>query len=114
MGMVRRSRLSASVELSRLLGSGRQGLLSMSSRMAAGRRWLAMSKMRRLSQLKAMTCGRRVRVASKLGDLLVGSVRRPERAPSMPKKVFGRTKVDTSLFVKSHNMWSHFRTEMEV
>ena len=114
MGMVSRSKLSASEDVRRLLGRGRQGLLSVSSMMAAGRRWLAMSKMRRLSQLKMMTCGRRPRVVSKVEVMEVGVVRRPDEAPRMPNTVFGRTKVNMSLFVKSHSICSHFRAEMKV
>jgi hypothetical protein len=77
-------------------GIGREALLIASSVPLS--RWLARSKMRRLSQLNRTTRGERDIIESREGEDDVVRMG-PERAPKVPKNVLGITKVRISLAV---------------
>lgn len=87
----------------RPLGPGRHGLFRASSAKELGSRWFARSKMRRLDQLNRMTMGS---LSTTWNGLLAGETNAlPERAPKMPKAVFGSTNVAKSSLVKSQKMF---------
>ena len=61
----------ASVSVSRLDGSGRHGLLMISSSIDCGRRWFATSKRSRFAQFHKSMRGRRLRISKRPGVALV-------------------------------------------
>jgi len=92
----------------RPLGSGRDGLFNLSSRIASGRRWLAILKTRRLDQTRRRIEGMRLRTVMILGEALVLRVV-PATAPKTANKVVGSAKVKTSVWVKRWSVWMKLR-----
>ena len=87
-----------------LAGIGRQALFTESSTIEPGRRWLAMSKRRTLSQFQVRTCGKRERMVDSWGSHVVVSSE-PVKALKIPNTVSGMTMDLRSLHVKSHKVW---------
>ena len=102
----------ASLGVKRFDGIDRHGLLSLSSSIALGCRWLLIAKGSKFIQTQRATSGKRL-MTMRLLDGRLSMRSGPDKAVAIPKVLWGKTIVLRSLKVNSHTLYMWYKDERE-